>query len=270
MPASLYIFSDGRFGSVAGFALGNLEGEVHSDRVAGRRERRHHGLQRPPQRDQARPAPAFARVENFGRETVKVPLRLFRGGEVVDANNVEVSPTESRGVNFDFNAAGSAILELKADTDDQLALDDAAYAVINPPRRSHVLFVTTGNEPLRLALRTKEAAEVADVQIELPSFLKTRAYRDQAASGGWQLAIFDRCRPERMPAANTLFLGSLPPEGGWSAEAKTASPQIIDVETAHPLLQWIDMGDVLIAEAGMSGGGAQHQRDCSACAGGRR
>ena len=87
------------------------------------------------------------------------------------------------------------------------------------------------------------------MQIELPGFLKTKAYKDQAAAGGWQLAIFDRCRPERMPAANTLFIGSLPPEGGWSAGAKTGSPQIIDVETAHPLLQWIDMGDVLLGEA---------------------
>jgi hypothetical protein len=49
--------------------------------------------------------------------------------------------------------------------------------------------------------------------------------------------------------SNTLFIGSLPPEGGWSAGAKTGSPQIIDVETAHPLLQWIDMGDVLVGEA---------------------
>ncbi len=152
-------------------------------------------------------------------------------------------------MSFDLESVGSGVLKLKAATGDQLALDDVAYAVINPPRRSHVLLVTPDNEPLRLALRTKEAAEMADVQIELPSFLKTKAYKDQAAAGGWQLAIFDRCRPERMPAANTLFIGSLPPEGGWSAGAKTRAPQIIDVETAHPLLQWLDMGDVLVWEA---------------------
>jgi hypothetical protein len=249
MPASLYIFSDGRFGPVAGFALGNLEAKFIP---IGSPDARNIGITAfSVRRNETKPdrLQAFARLENFGPETVKVPLRLFRGGEVIDANDVEVSPKEGRGVNFDFNAAGSAILELKADTDDQLALDDVAYAVINPPRRSHVLLVSTGNEPLRLALRTKEAAEIADVQIELPSFLKTKAYKDQAAAGGWQLAIFDRCRPERMPAANTLFIGDLPPEGGWSAGAKTGSPQIIDVETAHPLLQWIDLGDVLIGEA---------------------
>jgi hypothetical protein len=160
-----------------------------------------------------------------------------------------VQPKESRGVSFDLEAVSSGVLKLKATTGDQLPLDDVAYAVINPPRRSRVLLVSNGNEPLRLALRTKEATELADVQIELPGFLKTKAYKDGAASGAWQLAIFDRCRPEKMPSANTFFIGSLPPEGGWSAKDKTGSAQIIDVEAAHPLLQWIDLGDVLVGEA---------------------
>ena len=45
-----------------------------------------------------------------------------------------------------------------------------------------------------------------------------------------------------------MFIGALPPEGGWTAKAKTPGPQIIDTEASHPLLQWIDMGDVILAE----------------------
>jgi len=249
MPASLYIFSDGRFGPVAGFALGNLEAKFVP---IGSPDARNVGVTAfSVRRNETKPdrLQAFGRLENFGPEPVKVSLDLFLDDRLIDSDHAEVSPKESRGVSFDLESVGSGILKLKAATDDQLALDDVAYAVINPPRRSHVLLVTTGNEPLRLALQTKEAVEIADVQIELPGFLKTKAYKDQAASGGWQLAIFDRCRPERMPMSNTLFIGSLPPEGGWSAGAKTGSPQIIDVETAHPLLQWLDLGDVLIDEA---------------------
>jgi hypothetical protein len=249
MPASLYIFSDGRFGPVAGFALGNLDAKFVP---IGSPDARNVGITAfSVRRNESKPdrLQAFARVENFGSETVKVPLELSLDDRLIDADTAEVQPKESRGVSFDLEAVNSGVLKLKATTDDQFDLDDVAYAVINPPRRSHVLLVTPGNEPLRLALRTKEAAEMSDVQIELPGFLKTKGYKDQAAAGGWQLAIFDRCRPARMPAANTLFIGSLPPEGGWSAGAKTGSPQIIDVETAHPLLQWIDMGDVLVGEA---------------------
>ena len=249
MPASLYIFSDGRFGPVAGFALGHLEAKFVP---IGSPDARNVGITAfSVRRNESKPdrLQAFARLENFGREPAKVPLELFLDDRLIDADQVEVSPKESRGMSFDLEAVGSGVLKLKAATDDHLALDDVAYAVINPPRRSHVLLVTPGNEPLQLALRTKEAVEIADVQIESPDFLKTKAYSDQAAAGGWQLAIFDRCRPERMPLSNTLFIGSLPPEGGWSAGAKTGSPQIIDIETAHPLLQWLDMGDVLVGEA---------------------
>ncbi len=49
-----------------------------------------------------------------------------------------------------------------------------------------------------------------------------------------------------MPRANTLWIGQLPPVEGWSAGAKVDVPQIIDVDTAHPLMQWIDLGDVLL------------------------
>jgi hypothetical protein len=278
MPAALYIFSDGRFGPVAGFALGHLNtkfipiGSPSARNVAitafsvRRNESNPDRLQ------------AFARLENFGPQPAKVSLKLFRDGRMIDADEVEVTPKESRGIGFNLKAVTSGVLMLKtaagrgkgdrhllceapegpfrqkvpvtfSASDDQLALDDTAYTVINPPRRCQVLLVTPGNEPLQMALKTSEAAQIAQLRIEAPDFLKTKTYIDQATSGVWQLVIYDRCRPERMPTANTLFVGSIPPEMGWSAGAKTGSPQIIDVETAHPLLQWIDLGDVLVGEA---------------------
>jgi hypothetical protein len=106
--------------------------------------------------------------------------------------------------------------------------------------------------------------------------------------------VYDRCRPQKMPQANTLLLGAIPPaetideaetppeegadqskpeakqapkpetkkppekkegeaerpEGGaWSAGPKIGSAVIIiDTDTTHPLMQWIDMGDVELYE----------------------
>jgi hypothetical protein len=62
--------------------------------------------------------------------------------------------------------------------------------------------------------------------------------------------IYDRAAPGRSPRANTCWIGSVPPEGGWSARPAVAAPQIIDTETSHPLMQWTDLGDIrLLAEA---------------------
>jgi hypothetical protein len=249
MPATLYIFSDGRFGPVPSFALGHLDARFIPIGLPSARNVAITAFN--VRRSESNPdrLQAFARLENFTGEPAKVPLKLYRDGRMIDADQLEVPPKQSRAISFNLPSVTSGVLTLKAATGDHLALDDTAYAVINPPRRSHVLLVTPGNPPLQMALKTSEAAEIAQLRVEAPGFLKTKAYAEQAAAGGWQLLIYDRCRPEQMPMGNTLFVGSLPPEAGWSAGAKVGSPQIIDVETAHPLLQWIDLGDVLVGEA---------------------
>ena len=248
MPAKLVIFSDGKFGPVAGFELGNLEpvfvpiGEASAANVGimafsiGRSEpsRAVPGI---------RPIAEFRPGGGYGQARVVPRRRSERRRPGGDCRRREpkralpVAAVEEGVLRLAITVAG-----------DQLACDNEAWAVLSTPRRSKVLLVTSGNEPLELALGTKAAAELADVRSEGPDFLKTKSYKDLAASGGFDLVIYDRCRPQQMPRANTLFIGSLPPEGGWKAKPKTAAPQIIDAELSHPLLQWLDLGDVLLAE----------------------
>ncbi len=63
-----------------------------------------------------------------------------------------------------------------------------------------------------------------------------------------RVVIYDQCQPKQLPQADTLFIGGLPPGSAWSWSEKVDAPQIIDVDTAHPLMQLIDMGDVKFAE----------------------
>ena len=227
MPAKLLIFSDGKFGPVSGFELGNLEpvfvpiGRPTAANVGimafslGRNESKPERLQ------------AFARLENFGPDAVQVTAKLFLDDQLIGKDEVELAAGASRGVPFDLSGVDEGVLRLKLEVPgDQLACDNEAFAVINPPRRARVLLVTSGDEPLEMALGTKSAAELAEVRVEPPSFLKTKAYADLAAAGGFDLVIYDRCRPSQMPRANTLFIGSLPAEGGWTA--KPRAPRTAD------------------------------------------
>ena len=54
---------------------------------------------------------------------------------------------------------------------------------------------------------------------------------------------------QAMPQANTLFIGALPPGRTWTWGDAVEAPQIIDVETSHPLMQLMDLGDVKFAES---------------------
>jgi hypothetical protein len=268
MPATLCLFSDGGFDKLTGINTGNLTpvyvpiGGTESGNVAitAFNVRRHE--------TKATMLQAYARLENYGTEDVTVSLELYLDDHRIDADEVKITarrsrtgksggsdpalstePRGARGVMFDLAATDSGVLHLKLTTHDPLPLDDEAWAAISPPRQAKVLLVTPGNEALEIALGTKTAAELAELTVQPTTFLEKPEYRQMAESGTVDLVIFDCCEPKVMPQANTLFIGRLPPVGGWKVLPKVTAPQIIDVDPAHPLTQWLSMGDVTVLEA---------------------
>jgi hypothetical protein len=125
-----------------------------------------------------------------------------------------------------------------------LAVDDEAWLVVNPPRRAKILLVTPQNERLEQVLKTKAASEVAEVSVEKPDFLKSKTYEDQVELGVWDLVIFDRTPPAKMPRTNTFCIGCIPPGGGWKAKPEVTLPQIIDAAVSHRLMQWVDVNEI--------------------------
>jgi hypothetical protein len=257
VPAALYIFSDGRFPEVRNFALGNLDPVKYVP--IGEPDAANIGIvsfttQRGEKPGQLQ---AFARLENYGATEVTVELTLLREGNLIDASQIKVPPGDSAATAFELGEIEAGALELRAATGDKLAIDDVAYASINPPQRSKVLLITPGNEPLQFALATTRAEQLLELSIEPVDYLKSEAYRNQAAAGAFDLVIYDRCvpvnaqdatKPGELPQANTLFVGVLPPGDAWIADAKVDIPQIIDTDRSHPLMNLIEMGNVLIYE----------------------
>jgi hypothetical protein len=193
----------------------------------------------------------FARLENFSATPVSVQLELYVDEALADAQQVNVAIDKPTGVVFDLPGTEQAKLELRAKTGDHLAVDDRAWVTIDPPRRAKVVVVSKSpNEPLEFALSTESGQQLADTTYQSAAWLETPEYAAQAGAGQFDLCIFDRCQPREMPQANTLFLGALPPAStGWKADAVADVPQIIDTDRAHPLMQLLELGDVLVREA---------------------
>lgn len=249
VPATMYIFSDGKFRDVQGFSLGALKpvfvplGDPSAGNLAivafsvRRNDDRPDRLQ------------AFGRIENFGSEDAQTMAELYLDGALIDASQMQVKARDGTGVAFDLSDQESGILELRLSRKDPLEQDNHGWAVINQPRPAKVLFVSAGNEPWEQALATEGASELAEVLLAKPDNLKTTKHKQLAATGAFDLIIYDDCQPEEMPRANTLFLGQIPPALDWAIDQKAVGPQIIDTDRNHPIMQWIDIGDVLIAEA---------------------
>lgn len=248
LPATLYIFTDGGFAAVPDFQLGNLDpkymptGTEKPDNigiVAFTTERN------PDRPDQMQ---AFARLENSGTADATVELSLYLDDALVDAIEVNVPAEGSAGAEFDLNDLERGILKLQIDRRDDLALDNVAYTAINSPRQARVLFITPGNEPIRWAMETDEVVKVAFVEVAEPEVLATKDHQDLAAAGYYDLIVYDRCQPQAMPQANTLFIGRLPPLETWQADEMQINPLFIDTDRVHPLMQFIDMGNVTVLE----------------------
>ncbi len=252
LPAVVYIFSDGNFEGVEGFSRGNLEAKFIpiGDPAAGNvaitafNTRRHET--RPGHRQ------AFARLTNFGNEDVTLTAELYLDDELIDADDVTIEVGGNSGIVFDLGEVPAGQLRLRVRTDDALVLDDVAYAALNAPRRSRVLFVSPGNEAIDLVLSTGRALLLTDVERATPEELNSKPYKDDASSGAYDLIIYDQCRPEEMPRSNTLFVGRLPPDASWKGDQEPNMidvPLITDTDRTHPLMQLVDLGNVDIAES---------------------
>ncbi|MDH3717859.1 MAG: VWA domain-containing protein [Planctomycetota bacterium] len=256
LPAEMFVLSDFKLPEVADFSLGNLDPKLEMIGAPGAvnvgivnfSTRRHQ--QRPDQ------IQALARLENFGPQAVTVTSELFLDGELIDVQESRIpgEDPEKPGQNFtqvvftlDDTEAG--ILHLVSDYQDLLPLDNQAWAVVNAPQRTRILFVSPGNTAFQRALSTRKAQELAEVRLAEPTVLETKNHQRQAEAGLYDLIIYDRCQPQEMPRCNTLFIGRPPVGDRWTFGNAIEVPQIIDTERTHPLMQLLDLGNVDILES---------------------
>lgn len=254
MPATMYIFSDGRFPKFKNFFLGNLEpvylqmGAADADNLAVGS----FTIERNPEKpDQIQ---AFARIDNFGAKDVDCELSLFIDDELRDAEQLNVPQDGQASVQFNMDDLEQGKLKLTVDRKDDLALDNIGYVAANLPRRAKILLVTDYNDALSTALSTISVEKYAEVSRLSVKDLKTneqlaKQFKAQTQTGAYDLIIFDRYAPEEMPQANTMFLNAHPPGGEWSFGEPQPRAIVIDHNRSHPLVQLIDMGNVNIAEA---------------------
>lgn len=260
LPADVYIFSDGKFEDVSGFSLGNLtphyvpigESDAENLAVTALSTRRHETAA-----DQRQ---AFARLANFGSGAVDASVSLYLNDQLIDSDQQTLEPGKERSVVFDLGAIDQGALRLLVENNDPLSLDNTAFAPVNAPSRAKVLLITPGNEALVLALSTERIARLADVETATPAVLAEAGFQKKAAAGAYDLIIFDQCAPPqapdgeaaKMPLANTVFVGRLPPTPEWQGNEevkKVDVPQIIDTNRAQPLFQLIDLGNVDLGDS---------------------
>lgn len=270
----LLIYTDGGFGDVEGFSLGNLEPEIvvigpppppfslpdgaaehtknPSDNVAILAFEANRNDENPDVHQ------LFGRVRNYRAETVATEARLIRHdpdqpggpGILADVIALEIPPQSDQSFKFDVPDAGLEEFEVRLAVDDALAMDDRAFAIVGAVRKARVLAATVGNRYLLDALQTPTAVERAEITIASPEEIREGGLAQDVRDGRFDLVIYDQIRPARSPAANTLYLGAFPPGPLYDEFKDVSQPVILDWDVAHPLLRYVrDLSLVLVARA---------------------
>lgn len=247
LPATLYIYSDGRVGAINDFDLGNLtpkfipvgSGSANNMAITA------FSAERNPEDPSA--VQAFATIANLGTQPASVTATLTRDGEFLDASAIELAPGEEEGLSFALQIDDDTGLKLSLDQVDDLAIDNVAYTGLSPLHSVAVLVVTSGNEPLKTAMQTPRAGRLGRLEFVQPSYLETPEYEKRAADGADDLIIYDRCAPKTMPLSSTWFIGSLPPEE-WTAGDNSSAVFVVDVDRTHPIMRYLELFAVKIVE----------------------
>jgi hypothetical protein len=207
----------------------------------------------------------FARLVNYGAEPVTTNLELRVAGRVLRVQPTDLpGATEqqpgARSVQFEFMLPDAALLELRHDSGDELAVDNRAALMLAPSRRLRVLLVSEGNAFLE---RVLESVGVRNLVIMSPQ--KFENQRPEALQrGGWDtgtgpaegfdVIVFDDYAPPQTPLVSSLYLGAAPPlEGLAIVPGSDAAPDVqpvLDWSRQDPVLRYVVLDDVAIQDPG--------------------
>ncbi|MBY0588314.1 BatA and WFA domain-containing protein [bacterium] len=251
--ATVYLFSDGRFPSASDISLGNLEVEY----IKIGNEEQNVGITAMasrPRLDGEGKIEIYARIKNYSTIPKTVTVEMKRRGERVDLRRIELSALSEQGLSFAAIEREVGDIQLSLSPGDALSIDDDAWLVTAPTRPARVLRIGPSNGILDSVLSTPAFAKIAQVQ-SLPETEKDGDLVTLIEEGKYDLIIFDRCRPKVMPACSTWFIGAIPSSKPGESEfaepmgTEVKGPAILNWDSVHPIMRFVQIDDVAIALA---------------------
>ncbi len=256
ISAQLILFSDGRIADLDTVMVDADELVFHrigqsGDNVAITAMKVRRSYEQPEQLD------VFASLANYTAEMATRDVQLAIDGNVRAIRSVTI-PARAAGtaekepapgqvaVNFTLSHAGEGVLEVRQLTPDALACDDAAWSVLEPPRRLAVLLVTAGNPVLESALR---ACPIARLDPCTPGGFDTMDPAGFAGQQPYDVIVFDNHVPAQLPRCRYLVFGRPPSGIDVNCPGQMENQTLVDWRTRHPVLQYVNLANLFVAKS---------------------
>ncbi len=179
----------------------------------------------------------FVRVFNARPEPVQRRMDITLNGQLFDARQLKIPGRDSASVTIDGLPPTTQQVQVSLAGNDDLVLDDTAWAVRNSaPTR--LLLVGQGNLFLERALAL------------LPDLQAQRATPDQdLPQSRFDLTILDRTVPETLPAGNLLFIAPPLATPLFEVSGVVSQTQLTRLAADHPLLNFVELNNLHVKQA---------------------
>ena len=262
-PAQLVLFSDGQIRDLDQIVVGSDELIFH---CIGKSQQNLAVTAMQARRSYEKPEEinVFATLANYGAAEATCNVQLSINNNVCAIRSVTVPPRKTDGtgdaaqpgklaVDFSLSHAEAGLLEVRhlqsaGESDfrtDCLNCDDAAWAILSPPKKLSVLLVTNGNVVLELALR---ACPLAQLVIHTPAQFDALDHETLNVEQPYDVIVLDNHVPAGLPKSRYLVFAR-PPDGiDVLAPQQLENQIIVDWRTKHPVLKYVNLVNLFAAK----------------------
>jgi uncharacterized membrane protein len=182
---------------------------------------------------------AFVSLVNYSTEAQTFSFRLELDGKSIAEREVTLEPSVRRSMVHAFSHSGGGTITARLRLDDDLAVDNMAYAVLPPPRKIAVLLVSAGNLFLEKVLRT-------DPQVALDVRTPDQY---QGGMADADIVVLDSVTPPRVGPGRFIFVNVVPSDVPLEVLGRLERPTIMDWDRAHPVMRHVEFAKVTIEDA---------------------
>lgn len=186
---------------------------------------------------------AFLELTNHSAERKRVALRVDGASGQTIQRAVSLAAGQVLGESFELDGFSAGPVRVLIDAlDDGFELDNVAYAYLGSPRRARVVLVSAGNDYLETLLRLDPRVSLERIPAgEIPE-----------SATPPDLFVFDRVAPAAPPSAPALLIH--PGAASWlpvPSGREIENLSLAGTARAHPLMEHVDLGDVVVERAAL-------------------
>lgn len=250
---ALYVFTDGRVGSLEGVALDDrvplhyikVGSQTENVGIVGLDVRTGSGL--------GEDTRVFVSVKNAGATEQQVGVDFFladqdgKDPQLLGSSSVKIGANGVASVPFETSSEQGR-LEVRLDHQDALPADNQGWALLRTQEPVRVLLVTPGNLFLDSALR-EDPLVWKNARGEIPVMLPEAFNAEDPTLLEYDLVILDRTSPAALPPGNYLCFASLPPFEGLTDQGSINEWKVLDWDESHEVARFVNFGTLMLPSA---------------------